>query len=310
MTDTGLPCEVRLPAGAPHADWLRLRNEGIGASEIGMALGVSDWGGPLALWHRKRFPEPWDRPEPTEGPFARGHALEPVVLQMAAEARGFQVAQDGRLLRSLTHPWMQATLDSLVSGAMPGEAKSTTVFDRTYEGGIPPLDHQVQVQQQLAVLGAPMGYLFTLDVMAWRLSIFELQRDDQVIGGYIIPGGTKLWNQIEANEPPPPDPSQESLDAYRKLTCGRDAGKRIFLDPATVALVDQWEIQGKAKKEAEDRHKELGRQLEVALGDATFGDLPDGRQVKGSRISVDAGVVQRGAYEYMKLTVSRGKKGH
>ena len=50
--------EVRLPAGAPHAEWLRLRSEGIGASEIGMALGVSDWGGPLALWHRKRFPEP------------------------------------------------------------------------------------------------------------------------------------------------------------------------------------------------------------------------------------------------------------
>src|SRR5690348_4034345 len=42
-----------LPWNAPEAEWLALRNSGIGASEVAAILGESKYDSPYSLWARK-----------------------------------------------------------------------------------------------------------------------------------------------------------------------------------------------------------------------------------------------------------------
>ena len=96
-------------SGDDRAAWLRLRRQGIGASEAACVLGESTYGSPMSVFAEKISTE-----EPVEEQSERmewGQTLEPVILDEFADRSKRVIQLAGQLLRSVRWPFMQCTLD-------------------------------------------------------------------------------------------------------------------------------------------------------------------------------------------------------
>lgn len=276
--------------------WLVARRSGIGASEMPAIMGVSPYAGPLAVWESKRRTD--TEPMPTEGPLARGLALEPVAMQMFANARGVRVVGDQRLLRSRARPWQLATLDARADG-VPIQIK-TALFNGSGERQ---LDHEVQCQQEMDVSGEPGEYLAILEIQSWRMLVFELLRNDEFLEATLRPTGERFWSCVQSGIEPSPDTTDASLAAWKRLH-PRDNGETVELPAEACALVDVWEAKKSEAKELQAVADQAKVRLMGLLGDATFGALPDGRVLK-------LPTIEKGAYTvapqmYRQLGMKKG----
>src|SRR5574344_2041503 len=64
---------------ATHEEWLQLRTNGIGSSEIGTIMGVNKWQTPLDLFHRKQDERKGIYNETESEAALRGHIMENAV---------------------------------------------------------------------------------------------------------------------------------------------------------------------------------------------------------------------------------------
>lgn len=99
-----------------HDEWLKMRNEGVGASEVGALLGLSPYETPFGLYLKKTGQI---EPEPENEAMKMGHYLEPVVAQLWEEATGEKVIKASAADIIYVHPeydFMRATPDRIVKG--------------------------------------------------------------------------------------------------------------------------------------------------------------------------------------------------
>lgn len=254
------------------ADWLERRKEGIGASEIGAVLGLSRWATALDIYADK-IDAP-GRDEPGEAA-EWGKLLEPVVLAEFGRRSGLSVEADGRLLRSVEHPWCLATLDGLAAEGdqlVPVEAKTATVYleDEWADGA--PECYRAQVNQQLLVTGAPHGYIACL-LGGQRLMWSKIERDETLIRR-IVNSGSKLWQQIRDRDPPPVTDARDT-HALKRLHPDDD-GTATELPVDVGDLIE--ELDG-LRAEARDLKKRDG--LLVARIQQTLGSHSEGRCANG-----------------------------
>ncbi len=119
----------RIIRPANHEEWLREREYGIGASEVGAVLGLSPYETPFSLWLKKTKQVP---PEPENLAMRMGHVLEPIVVQLWEEATGEKVIKASAADIIYVHPehdFMRATPDRIVRGRKKIVECKTTVTD-------------------------------------------------------------------------------------------------------------------------------------------------------------------------------------
>lgn len=209
-------------------DWLRLRKSGIGASEAAAILGDTAWGTPRSIWDSKRS----DVIEDIGTDLMEfGHLAEPLIEAfMRAHPERYlfigEILPGEGLLQSVKWPWLLGTLDRRVltptGEVVPLEMKSVNDFaarewweggeadDDLFGGGpgrgsrvVVPKKYQVQVQQQMAVNGAPFGY-----VAVWlgktRLELVRVERDEAFIQEFLVGKLGEFWNVnvLEGVAPP------------------------------------------------------------------------------------------------------------
>ena len=95
-----------------HADWLSARLRGIGASEASAVIGCNPYMDNVDLWKRKTRREA--APDISDKPCVQyGHAAEEFLRGLfALDYPEYQVEHhEFRVLQSLSHPFMQASLD-------------------------------------------------------------------------------------------------------------------------------------------------------------------------------------------------------
>ena len=299
--------EVVCEKGAPRPAWLAARTTGIGASEMPKILGVGppSHGDAMTTYAAKVAPQGHEG-EPEDGPLARGHELEPVILARCGRdlaKLGLTVREDQRLLRSTAREWGLATVDAEVSDGAPAEFKSSISFDLDE----PPLEEwQIQVQQQIWVKGSTHGYLTALDVIEWRHRTWRLQRDQKYIDEVIIPAGDDLWLRVKERREPPTTTTPQGLAAWRRLH-PKDSGQLVTLGDAALSLVADWETakeRAEAAKEAAEAAKGL---LEMVMFDASIGALPDGTSLT-YRLQERAGyAVEPTSFRVLRHQVPRKK---
>ena len=85
----------------------------------------------------------------------------------------------------------------------------------------------------------------------------------------------KFWQQIQSNEPPPPDFSQSTEDALFSLY-PQDKGETITLPGEVLHWTLELEEAEKQKKEAETKIREIKNKVKNEMGDAAYGVLADG----------------------------------
>lgn len=148
-----------------HEEWLQLRGEGIGSSEVATIMGLNPFDTPLKLWRRKKG---LDAPIPENTAMVMGHLLEDAVAQRWMLETKHQIIKNSAvdfIMVDEEKPYMRVSPDRLYwLEGMPHNDRNrgiveckTTALDVDYENV--PLHWFVQLQYQLGVSGYPEGWL-------------------------------------------------------------------------------------------------------------------------------------------------------
>lgn len=251
-----------------RAEWLDVRRNGIGSSEVAAIVGLSPFETPYQLWRRKRGNEPAQ-----EESFAMkaGHYLEDAVSQFWHDETGRDVIKRSAgdwIIRSVEHPFMQVSpdrtywLDGKHSNDNKGilECKTTQL---AVDGDDLPKHWFCQVQYQLGVAEMKQGSLawltqgrefcyrdiaFHADFFGWLSEEAEKFYKDNILGG-VEPAAVSV---------------ADVLLKYNRHTDGKiiEVGDDIF--EAYTELKDL----RKELKALEKRKEELEEKMKLGFGDA------------------------------------------
>lgn len=263
---------------AERAEWLERRRKTVGASEVAAILGLSPWKSPFALYLEKvgevevsGEETPWQR---------WGNILEPAICDEYSAQTGRKVVDHGRyaVRYSETCPHLSATLDREVLAydeRGPGcmDAKSAHfVKAKDWEDGAPLL-YQVQLQAQMEVTGYKWGSLAVL-IGGSDFRWCDVERNEDFIA-VMRRKVAEFWTMVENRTPPQVDGSLSTAEVLKKLY-PKDSGEAVALPGDAARWTDEYEAACKVIKDAEKKKTEAQNHLRAAIGDCTFGILPDG----------------------------------
>lgn len=212
-----------------------------------------------------------------------GTRLEDVVANHVNDVTGRCISDPGpfTIQRSCTHPHMLSTIDRVQR--TDGDDRGLGILEVKTMGhrraklmdGEPLLEHQIQVQHQLAVTGLRWASIAIL-IGGQQFRLFDIERDDEFIDRLIDVEG-EFWRNIQAGIMPDPDGSES---CSRMLT-------HMYpdTDGSTVELpmeANKWDFDlTRVKAEIASLTKvkrEMENRLKNAIGTATYGYLPGGVQ--------------------------------
>lgn len=265
--------------------WLERRTKGLGASDAAAAIGVSPYKTPYQLWAEKvGLVEP---PDLSDREWIEwGHRLEPIIAKAYADRSGRTVElwpQYGLVIHK-QHDWLCCTPDAVQCGDPPEgiadrnamgllQIKTTGAFLAKEWEDEPPLHCQVQVQHELLVTGCTWGTLAVL-VGGQKLLWFDVTRNEKFIVG-MFAAEEELWQRVINEDPPEVDESPETRKILQQLH-PKDNGESIALPPPAILWDEQLEATKTQLKQIESQKGLLENRLRAAIGDNTFGCLPDG----------------------------------
>lgn len=148
-----------------HEEWLKAREDGIGASEVAAVIGLSPWDSPFSLWLKKTGQVP-----PVEETVAMhmGHLLEPVIAQLWIEHTGGKIVKASAkdiIYQDPGRPWRKVTPDRLASEIDPETGKKSMCLlelkstSQDFDPEDPPIYYVAQCQYQMHVTGVHVNYL-------------------------------------------------------------------------------------------------------------------------------------------------------
>ncbi|MDX3109714.1 YqaJ viral recombinase family nuclease [Nonomuraea angiospora] len=292
VTDLLTPtARLLAPAGLPRDEWLEVRRQGIGGSDVAAILGMDKRRGPLHVYLDKRG-ELEERREPKLDRSARrGQKLESLVAELFAEETGLTVADSPGTLQHVDHPWMLVNIDRAVfeqqGGELCGDGGVLECKTRTWRsarsedwrGEEPPDGPAIQAFWGDAVTGYRKAWVAGLvdDDFVW----FQLQYDQELIDHMVEMVGNFWHNHVLAGVPPEPgdlDATDELLSHLWEVK----ADSMRFFSPEEVAEADKLIAR---RRELLDERKTLKRELgeienklKARLGDAEIALAP-GREL-------------------------------
>lgn len=148
-----------------------------------------------------------------------------------------------------------------------------------------PLRAQVQVQASMHVLGWSWGVIGCLmGARGFALTLREIEADSgfQDFIRWATPKLQDFWKRVEQRDPPPADGSESTYEALKRQH-PRDSGFEIALPFNS----DVWHAELTSAKAREKAAKadvlKYGNLIRAAMGEATFGVLPDGSRYSMAR---------------------------
>lgn len=171
-----------------HEEWLKAREDGIGASEVSAIVGLNPWETPFSLWLKKTHQIP---PTEENDAMRRGHYLEDAVVQWWMHETGEQVIKASAadiIYVHPDHPYMRVTPDRIVKGRNKIlEVKSTA----TQMGETIPDYYLCQVQYQMYVTGIHNAELIYIQG-GLTFGRFIVEYDEE-FAAYLAQKVTEFW---------------------------------------------------------------------------------------------------------------------
>lgn len=203
-----------------EGEWLEQRKKGIGGSEASMVLGINPWKSKLELWNEK-VTQQANIDATKQLMFKIGHTLEPIIAEEYTNETGRKLEE--RPLK--VHPKYPFVLGN-IDREIVGDAKGPGILEIKTKGGYTnwhediPLYYQVQLQHYLELYNFKWGSFSILDLGIMRLSIIDIERDDELISK-LIKEEIDFWDHVEKKIPPDVDKSiacQEFLREKYKVS--------------------------------------------------------------------------------------------
>jgi putative phage-type endonuclease len=242
--------------GLTKTEWLRERKRGIGASEVGVALGLSPYKSPRELYLEKVAEEVIETPENDAMHF--GLKLEDTVASEFMEREGLTVRRDNKIRIHPEHPFLFCNLDRTIvatNGEGPGvlEIKTASSFAaEKWETEIP-IPYFCQIQAQFACTQYTWGW-FAILIDGREYRSIPVKRDDSFIDQQTA-ALVAWWNEhVIAGVPP--EPTVADLEGIQT-----EPGAVI---EASVDVIDVYRQLGEVKAELA-KHKTQKEELEERI---------------------------------------------
>lgn len=258
-----------------EAKFRKDRRKGIGGSDWGQ---TEELGGRCtrALIYEKRGVEP-DFPIDVvkQGYFDRGHALEPVIADLAEKELGIKLRAGGKPPKTKLPEWWVGNIDRRVvrGGVFEAKSKGPFPFKSLVRNGVP-VGEILQCQHYMALYKQKIALHFALEPVTWNYHETYIEFDDDLIRDMIVLGN-RIWRMVTEG------PLPERLDATSKLcqecpwrfSCQGDAlYKAQDIDRATgdIIEVDEGDLLDIQEEILENKAliKELGDRVEELNADA------------------------------------------
>lgn len=258
-------------------EWLKFRKGGIGGNDAPIALGVSQYAGPLDLYAVKRgLLEDKSQTEL----MTWGKRLQRPLKEGYMEETGRVVEDQGiHTFVSKEHDFIRYSADGLIpsissfGAAWIFEAKCTgylTVKDLEEDF---PLAWEVQVQHGLFTLGfqkASFAILVNGNKLLWK----DVERNDAFIE-QMLKTELEFWERVQSGNPPDADYRESTARTIAKLY-PKDTGATVQLPVDAGSWADDRRYSIEQIKKYEKVRDGAENKLKMAIGDATFGILPNG----------------------------------
>jgi predicted phage-related endonuclease len=244
-----------------------------------------------------------------------GRDMENPVANMYADRSGRLVTDLGATTFQYHPdvPFLAATLDRRVdvkkAEYRPGalEVKNTDVpgfKPETWAADNPDLLYAiVQNQVQMACTGWDWGSIvgkFPFYQIAW----FDQERNNEFLDE-VYPALEDFWKCV-VDKTPPQVESHRDLEVVKRLWPAA-SGETVALDNETQALVGAWEAAKGWRKHDNETVEAVEAKLRAAIGDATWGALPDGTflSLKTTKRKGYTRVVEPGEYRTLRRVKSK-----
>lgn len=310
----------------PHqveSDWLADRAEGLAASEVAAAVGLSPYDSRYSMWARKVGILP---PALENRAMRRGRVLEPFIASEYALETGRQLVDLGRntLVRSASHPFLSCTPDRLIApidhrGVGVLEIKSVRNRDAWASGSVPE-HYRIQVLINLAVLelrwGVLCGYISGTD----EIIPVEIERNDEVLEALVeeaaefhamvVAGRAAIARGEEPTTFPDPDTSEatrEALQARYQTEIAQDEVPVLDGEHA-LELEERLVAAGRASKEAAKAYDEAKTAAMALVGERPEVRFPGGTRVTWKTVSKAAFTVAAKSAREFRVYAPKEKK--
>lgn len=261
------------------------RSKFIGGSDVGAILGVSKWKTPLDLYMEKTGQVVQQVDPEREKIFRRGKRLEPIVIEMLVEERGYEIVARNERYADAEHAFMACEVDA--EGMVDGEhvnleIKTSHPFaaGQWGEEDTDEIDvsYAAQAMWGLMITGR-RRCIFGVLVGSDNLTTYEVLRDEETIAGMRAAAFTFWQNNVLAGVPPAPINLPDVYTLFR-----RQAGSAIQATEDMLALIDRLKFVKATVKTGEGEIEDL----QFALGVAMLGEKAVMQDDKGKAKPTEA----------------------
>jgi putative phage-type endonuclease len=292
------PARIILPECAGREAWLAARQEGIGGSEVGALVGVSEYETPFSVWNTKKG----EGKDLSDVPAVEwGHRWEDVVGEKTAQEIGLVSRFAGGLWADREKPFLRVTPDRFATKPRSWravgviECKTAGDDDEWESGSITaggqgtgqaPLSYQAQIQWQMGILGLPKGWLGCyVSNRARDFYVVEVDFNPEWFNEMAAEAERFHVVNILGDEPPMHDLRHPKTEELLKLLHPKVVKPSVDLPEDT----EEWLADYlKAKDDFEKAKTELDRAknyFRMMTGDAGAGYLPWPGKKEGLKIT-------------------------
>lgn len=271
-------------------DWLELRRNGIGGSDIAGILGLNKYKSPMGVYLDKVGESPHED-ETSEAAYW-GNMLEDVVAQEFGTRTGLAVGNDTRMLSHPDHPYLIANLDRVVIGKPEIiECKTSSAYRaKEWEGEHVPMEYLIQVMHYLAVTGYERAHIAVL-IGGQRFIHKTVERDEELIE-LMIDAASNFWNNhVLPKVPPPFDGSNASVTLIGAMFPQAENESETELPDEAEKLIKQYHEASDRMDAAKTDKLDAENKLKALIGNAEIGlgrnHIVEWKNVK-ARETVDA----------------------
>ncbi|MEU6929034.1 lambda-exonuclease family protein [Streptomyces sp. NPDC046374] len=208
-----------LSADVTRSEWLAVRREGIGGSDVAGILGLGGkYTGP-----RHVFEEKHGRPTFKENEAAEiGSEIEPFLAHLFTKRTGVRTAEAPGTLVHVDRPWQRVNVDRLTferpgpaSGVLELKSRSEYQADQWEDGAVPDAP-AIQCHWGMAVGGWDHGFVAAL-VGGNKFRWVRLERDEEMIEYLVDYCGKWFQRHVVEGIEPPADGLEATSNLLAKL---------------------------------------------------------------------------------------------
>jgi len=258
--------------------WLKLRQTGLGGTDVAAVLGLSPYKTALDVYLEKTGAK---QPPRDNVKMKAGRMLEDVVALWWALENGYKVRRDFKVRFHHKHRCLLANIDRLIvangsnrgSGVLEVKTTSGFVFKRWEEKGLPP-DTYCQIMHYLNVTGHRWGRVAIL-VDGYDLRDIPVVYDKEYID-LMTRQLLSFWKEhVEKRVPPEPVNEKDIKSLWPKA----EDEKVVQADETTLKTVNRLVDVTTQLTDLSAQKKELELQIKLLLKDATILAAGDTRLV-------------------------------